>query len=55
MGGVGVVMNMGTGGELTTGMNVVLRGRGVEVGGAMLMWGRGAALTLMPARFMGGI
>lgn len=45
MDGVGAVMNLGTGGEFTVGMKLVLRGRDVEVGGIMgLIWGGGAML-----------
>lgn len=45
MGGVGAVMNLGTGGELTVGMKLVLRDRGVEMGGVMgLIWGGGPIL-----------
>lgn len=45
--GVGAVINLGTGGgggELTTGMKVVLRGRGVEVGGGAMLSGAGAVM-----------
>lgn len=48
MGGAGAVMNLGTAGELTVGMKLVLRGRGVEVGGIMgLIWGAGGGAMLI--------
>lgn len=50
-GGVGVVMNLGTGGggwELTAagGMKVVLSGRGVEVGGGAMFIGTAAGTAM---------